>query len=131
MTPAETRAALEEAMAKALHADDVAQANREREAQQLPPVSNWADPWQPSGIRQLETLRRRAQTVLAEFAPHLAELGLKIVPVEATEKAECAGVRAWVAGFDTNATKGQTMAAIYTAMLAAFPNVLGGSDAQT
>ena len=85
MTPAETRAALVEAMARVLHAEDIGEVERTMRVEGIAPPERWADPWRPGSERQLVALRKRAQRLLRGLAPTLTELGLKIVPVEATE----------------------------------------------
>lgn len=57
-----------EAVAKALHTLDCREADEDYRRQGLTPPENWADPWLPTGIRQLEALRRRADIFLATIA---------------------------------------------------------------
>ena len=130
MTPAETRAALVEAMARVLHADDVAQTERAMKAEGAVLPERWADPWHSGGGRQLAALRQRARRLLHDLAPALSELGLKIVPIEATE--EMARVSAMREVIPKVASGGViTMFAVnkWSATVAAAPDVLGGPDA--
>jgi hypothetical protein len=57
-----------EAMSRALHALDCHEANEERRREGLPTIKGWADPWLPTGIRQLEILQRRARFIFEQFA---------------------------------------------------------------
>lgn len=62
-----------EAVAHALHAVDCAEADRERKLDRLPPVEKWADPWLPSGKRQMDALYRRADVFLSALKQEEAE----------------------------------------------------------
>jgi hypothetical protein len=75
-------------VARAIHAVDCFDANKDRQLEGLPPVEEWADPWLPSGKHQLDGLMRRADVFLAALLARLragAQERWKLVPVEPTE----------------------------------------------
>ena len=134
MTPAETRAALVEAMARVLHMEDIAQAERRMKAEGAVPPERWADPWCPGSERQLVALRQRAQRLLSGLASALAELGLKIVPEVATEEMNEALVETVTNGTCIGSNDVVEWAPYvedraWSAMLAAAPDVLESSGA--
>ena len=128
MTPAETCAALVEAMARRL-------------AREHHVAKSFADIVERH--KYVEATWRRYESecsqVLSALSAKLRELGLKIVPVEATEEMMDIGHRA-ASKVRPSGISGQTIdavirakcnreAASYRAMVAAAPDVLGGGDA--
>ena len=118
MTPAETRAALVEAMARKMARDH-------HVAKSFDDIVN-RDKYVDATWRRYET---ECSSVLTALSAKLRELGLKIVPVEATE--EMARVSAMREVIPKVASGGViTMFAVnkWSALLAAAPDVLGGGD---
>lgn len=62
--------ALREAVAHALHAVDCEDASEDYRRHKHQPPEKWADPWLPTGIRQLEQLRRQADIFIAALGEH-------------------------------------------------------------